>query len=123
MQIVGLDHVQLVMPAGEEAAARHFYATILGLTEVPKPEQVAGRGGCWFAGPGVALHLGVEADFTPARKAHPALRVADLGQARQTLERAGVAITDNSTLPHVRRFFVADPFGNRIEILQDGDVY
>ena len=121
MQIVGLDHVQLAMPAGEEAAARHFYVTILGLAEVPKPEQLAGRGGCWFVGPGVALHLGVEADFAPARKAHPALRVADLGQARRTLEEAGVAITADATLPHVRRFFVADPFGNRIEILQDGD--
>jgi len=123
MQIVGIDHVQLAMPAGEEAAARHFYAAILGLTEVAKPEQLAGRGGCWFAGPGVALHLGIEADFTPASKAHPALRVADLEQARRTLEEAGVGITSDATLPHVRRFFVADPFGNRIEFLQDGDRY
>lgn len=123
MQIVGLDHVQLAMPAGEEAAARHFYSTILGLSEVPKPAPLAARGGCWFAGPGTALHLGVEQDFAPARKAHPGLRVADLEVARHTLEQAGVAVTPDNTLPHVRRFYVADPFGNRIEIVQDGDVY
>ena len=123
MQIVGLDHVQLAMPAGQEAEARAFYADILGLSEVAKPEPLRTRGGCWFAGSGVALHLGVEADFAPARKAHPALRVADLEAARQHLTRAGVAITADDTLPHVRRFYIADPWGNRIELLQDGDVY
>lgn len=123
MQIVGLDHVQLAMPAGQEAAATAFYADVLGLSEVPKPEPLRTRGGCWFAGAGVALHLGVEADFAPARKAHPALRVADLEAARQHLARAGVAITADDTLPHVRRFYIADPWGNRIELLQDGDEY
>lgn len=123
MQIVGLDHVQLAMPAGQEAAATAFYADVLGLSEVPKPEPLRTRGGCWSAGAGVALHLGVEADFAPARKAHPALRVADLEAARQHLARAGVAITADDTLPHVRRFYIADPWGNRIELLQDGDEY
>ena len=123
MQIVGLDHVQLAMPAGEEAAARTFYGDILGLTEVTKPEPLQARGGCWFAGSGTALHLGVELDFAPARKAHPALRVADLAAARQHLVRAGVAIIADDTLPHVRRCYIADPWGNRIELLQDGDTY
>lgn len=123
MQITGLDHVQLAMPAGQEDAARRFYADILGLAEVDKPAPLRARGGCWFSGPGVALHLGVEADFAPARKAHPALRVADLAAAQAHLAAAGVAITPDATLPHVRRFYVADPFGNRIEILQEGDRY
>lgn len=123
MQITGLDHVQLAMPAGQEDAARRFYADTLGLAEVDKPAPLRARGGCWFSGPGVALHLGVEQDFAPARKAHPALRVADLEAARAHLAAAGAAITPDDTLPHVRRFYVADPFGNRIEILQDGDVY
>jgi catechol 2,3-dioxygenase-like lactoylglutathione lyase family enzyme len=74
MQIVGLDHVQLAMPAGQEAQARAFYAELLGLTEVAKPAPLAARGGCWFAGPGTMLHLGIEAEFQPARKAHPVLR-------------------------------------------------
>jgi catechol 2,3-dioxygenase-like lactoylglutathione lyase family enzyme len=123
MRITGLDHVQLAMPAGQEETARRFYAAILGLAEVEKPEPLRARGGCWFSGPGVALHLGVEADFAPARKAHPALRVADLEDARAHLAAAGVAITPDDTLPHVRRFYVADPFGNRIEIVQEGDEY
>lgn len=76
--IVGIDHVQLAMPPGAEKMARHFYGQLLGLTEVEKPEPLRGRGGCWFAAPGVTLHLGVQVDFVPARKAHPALLVRDL---------------------------------------------
>jgi catechol 2,3-dioxygenase-like lactoylglutathione lyase family enzyme len=121
MQIVGLDHVQLAMPAGGEAQARAFYTGLLGMRELEKPEQLASRGGCWFEAPGAQLHLGVEAGFTPARKAHPALRVDDLEALRGRLAEASVPLTPDDTLPHVRRFYAADPFGNRIEFIQDGD--
>jgi catechol 2,3-dioxygenase-like lactoylglutathione lyase family enzyme len=121
MQICGLDHVQLAMPAGQEAQARWFYGDVLGLAEVAKPAQLAARGGCWFAGQGVALHLGAEEDFRPARKAHPALRVSDLEACRSELVAAGVLIVPDDTVPQVRRFYAADPFGNRIEFIQAGD--
>jgi catechol 2,3-dioxygenase-like lactoylglutathione lyase family enzyme len=118
MHIVGLDHVQLAMPAGGEAQARAFYGSLLGMRELEKPMELAGRGGCWFAAPGTQLHLGVEANFVPARKAHPALRVDDLEALRTVLSAAGMPITPDDTLPHVRRFYTADPFGNRIELIQ-----
>ena len=123
MLLVGLDHIQLAMPAGGEAEARRFYAGLLGLTEIAKPAPLAARGGCWFAGPGTVLHLGVEAEFQPARKAHPALRVRDLEACRQEFIAAGIPIVADDTLPHVRRFYVADPFGNRIEFIQEGDSF
>jgi catechol 2,3-dioxygenase-like lactoylglutathione lyase family enzyme len=121
MQIVGLDHVQLAMPAGGEDQARAFYSGLLGMRELDKPEQLVARGGCWFEAPGAQLHLGVEAGFAPARKAHPALLVADLVALRAALAAADVPITPDDTLPHVRRFYAADPFGNRIEFIQNGD--
>jgi catechol 2,3-dioxygenase-like lactoylglutathione lyase family enzyme len=97
--ITGFDHVQIAMPPGREDEARAFYATLLGMSELPKPPVLAARGGCWFgAGPAV-LHLGVEASFAPARKAHPAL-LAD------------------GEIPGIRRFHTSDPFGNRIEFQQ-----
>lgn len=117
MRILGLDHVQLAMPAGRETDARAFYQGVLGLTEVPKPAPLADRGGCWFAAPGVQLHLGVEPDFRPARKAHPALRVADLDAAAATLTAAGAPVLPDHALPDTPRLFTADPFGNRIELL------
>jgi catechol 2,3-dioxygenase-like lactoylglutathione lyase family enzyme len=121
IEIVGMDHVQLSMPAGGEAEARAFYGAILGLREVVKPVALAGRGGCWFAGPGVAIHLGVEAGFAPLAKAHPALLVGDLFATRQALAAAGVAVTeDDSGLP-IQRCYVSDPFGNRIELVDAGD--
>ena len=121
MRIFGLDHVQLAMPQGEETAARWFYDQLLGLTEITKPPELAPRGGCWFQGQGIDLHLGVQQDFTPALKAHPAFLVANLEAARQTLEKAGVPIIQDETVPGVRRFYVNDPFGNRLEFIQDGD--
>jgi len=117
MDIVGLHHTQLAMPAGREDEARGFYSGVLGLTEVEKPEPLRARGGCWFRGPGVEIHLGVEEPFAPARKAHPALRVADLEQAASELEECA----RDTSVPEVRRLFTADPFGNRIELIQDGD--
>ena len=121
MQLVGLDHMQLAMPAGGEPEARRFYADLLGLTEIAKPAPLAARGGCWFIGTGIQMHLGIEQPFAPARKAHPAFLVADLEECRRRLEAAGVATTPDDTVPGVRRCYAADPFGNRIEFIQDGD--
>jgi len=112
--VTGLDHVQLAMPEGGEDAARAFYGGVLGLPEVPKPAALAGRGGVWFAQGTVQLHLGVESPFAPARKAHPALIVDDLEAAHAALPDPSAI----SALPGWRRFYIADPFGNRIEILQ-----
>jgi catechol 2,3-dioxygenase-like lactoylglutathione lyase family enzyme len=123
LSIVGLDHVQLAMPPGGEEEARAFYGQLLGLTEVAKPAALAARGGGWFAGPGVALHLGAEEPFQPARKAHPALRVADLEAAIETLTKSGVPVQRDESVPSVRRCYIADPFGNRIELLQAGDSF
>ncbi|MBB3948985.1 VOC family protein [Aureimonas jatrophae] len=118
MPIEALHHVQLAMPAGEEAAARHFYGETLGMTEQPKPESLHGRGGVWFASGGAHVHLGVERDFRPARKAHPALRVSDLAVLRARVAAAGYVVRDDEPLPGFRRFYADDPFGNRIEFLE-----
>ncbi|GGE16211.1 glyoxalase [Aureimonas endophytica] len=118
MRILGLDHIQLAMPPGEEARARAFYAGLLGLTEVGKPPQLADRGGCWFEGEGLRLHLGVEAEFRPARKAHPALLVDDLAGWVRRLEAAGHPAREDRPLEGFRRCYVDDPFGNRIELMQ-----
>jgi catechol 2,3-dioxygenase-like lactoylglutathione lyase family enzyme len=96
IDIVGVDHVQLAMPEGGEAQARAFYAGVLGLREVEKPVELAGRGGCWFVGTGVALHLGVDGAFVPAAKAHPALVVMDLASARAALTGAGIGVTEDA---------------------------
>ena len=119
--LIGLDHVQLAMPAGGEASARQFYSGLLGLHELEKPAPLAGRGGCWFAGPAIQLHLGVEAQFAPARKAHPAFLVRDLAALTELLAQAGVAVAPDETVPGVRRCYASDPFGNRLEFIQDGD--
>ena len=120
MAILAIDHVQLAMPMGEEAQARAFYAGVLGLSEIPKPATLAGRGGAWFGNGTVQLHLGVEADFRPARKAHPALLVDDLESLEAACRAAGFAPQRDHELPGYERFYVADPFGNRLEFLQVG---
>jgi catechol 2,3-dioxygenase-like lactoylglutathione lyase family enzyme len=119
LQINVLDHIQLAMPVGQEDAARAFYRDLLGMNEVPKPAPLVPRGGAWFNGPGIGVHLGVEKEFQPARKAHPCFRVADLDSAWDALQAAGVPLTPDDSLPDVRRFYAADPFGNRIEFMQD----
>ncbi|HLY13130.1 MAG TPA: GNAT family N-acetyltransferase [Candidatus Limnocylindrales bacterium] len=118
MQVTGLDHVQVSMPDGGEDQARAFYGGLLGLAEVAKPAALADRGGCWFAGPGIALHLGVERPFSPAAKAHVAIGVTDLEAARAELLAAGVAVTDDGLEVGFARFHALDPFGNRIEIVR-----
>jgi catechol 2,3-dioxygenase-like lactoylglutathione lyase family enzyme len=121
ISITALDHVQLAMPRGEEAAARAFYGQLLGLSELPKPPALASRGGCWFALPnGQALHLGVEEPFAPARKAHPAFVVADLAACEAAIVAAGITVIPDTALPDVRRFYASDPFGNRIEFIERG---
>lgn len=121
LDLVGIDHVQLSMPEGGEDVARPFYRDILGLHEVVKPDALAVRGGCWFAGVGVAVHLGTEASFRPLAKAHPALLVRDLDDARRSLDAAGVAIEEDDSGLAVRRCYVRDPFGNRIELVDARD--
>lgn len=116
--ITELHHVQLAMPEGGEAEARRFYGEILGMTEMPKPAALAGRGGCWFRAGTAELHLGVEKPFRPARKAHPTLVVTDLQLARRRLEDAGCPVRDDRDLPGIQRIFTEDPFGNRIELLR-----
>ena len=119
MRIVGFEHVQLAMPAGREAEARAFYTGLLGIPEKQKPPELAKRGGCWFERGSLKVHLGVEADFRPARKAHPALLVQGLREIRAALERAGHAVReDDVPVAGYDRIFVDDPFGNRIELME-----
>jgi catechol 2,3-dioxygenase-like lactoylglutathione lyase family enzyme len=118
MTIVAIDHVQLAMPAGREQEARGFYSALLGLPESPKPPELAGRGGAWFENGTVKVHLGVETDFRPARKAHPGLLVDDLEGLANRLRAAGATLVADEALPGQARYFVDDPFGNRIELLQ-----
>lgn len=112
-----IDHVQLAMPAGEEHRACAFYRDLLGMSEIPKPPELAKRGGCWFASGPVQIHLGIEADFRPARKAHPALRCLDYDALLARLHAAGVEVKLDESIPGVRRCHISDPFGNRIELV------
>jgi catechol 2,3-dioxygenase-like lactoylglutathione lyase family enzyme len=116
--LVALDHVQLAMPRGREDEARVFYGGLLGLAEVAKPPSLAKRGGCWFERGAVKVHLGVEHDFRPARKAHPAFLVDDLAALSRALESAGHPVKADRAIAGVQRGFVDDPFGNRIELIQ-----
>lgn len=118
MALIGFDHVQLAMPAGEEPAARAFYVGVLGLIEDEKPPELAKRGGCWFSNDALKLHLGVEADFRPACKAHPGLLVDDLADLERRAQAAGVAVRHDAPIPGFERIFLDDPFGNRLEFLQ-----
>ena len=116
--IVSLHHVQLAMPAGGEDQAREFYRDILGLPEQDKPVDMQRNGGCWFEEGAVRIHLGTEKDFRPARKAHPALMVQDFEQLFERCEAAGYLVERSNKIDGHARFFVDDPFGNRVEIIQ-----
>jgi catechol 2,3-dioxygenase-like lactoylglutathione lyase family enzyme len=117
--VLGIDHVQLAGPPGCEAEARRFYGELLGLAEVQKPEPMQASGGIWFRAGSQELHIGIEERFAPASKAHPGLRVAaqNLDALAQRLEAAGAPIAWDDRYPGRRRFFTADPFGNRLELL------
>lgn len=113
-----IHHVQLACPAGSEAASREFYSGVLGLAEIEKPSKLAARGGCWFRGFGIELHLGVEESFRPAEKAHPGLLVENLDGWSARLQAAGAPVTFDDDLPGMRRFYSEDPHGNRLEFLE-----
>ncbi len=113
-----LDHVQLAMPAGREADAIAFYEGLLGIPQVPKPAHLAARGGCWFERGELKVHLGVEADFRPATKAHPAFVVDDVRELARAAADAGFTVVDDEPLAGFDRVYVSDPFGNRIEVMQ-----
>jgi catechol 2,3-dioxygenase-like lactoylglutathione lyase family enzyme len=121
VEVVGLDHLELAIPRGEEALARLFYEGVLGLQEVRKPAWVSRQGGIWYIGPDIAVHLNAVEAFRPTRETHAALIVADIGHARAVLERKGVPIDEDASGLPVRRCFVTDPFGNSIELIDARD--
>jgi catechol 2,3-dioxygenase-like lactoylglutathione lyase family enzyme len=124
LESMKLDHIQLAMPVGEETKARAFYGDLLGLQEIEKPEVLRARGGCWFQlGANQLnftsqLHLGVETDFKPAKKAHPAFRVNNYEALQQRLQEASFTVMHDDMLKDVERFYIHDPFGNRLEFIK-----
>jgi catechol 2,3-dioxygenase-like lactoylglutathione lyase family enzyme len=117
-----LEHVQLAMPAGGEERAREFYQGALGIPEVPKPAYLAQRGGCWFERGELKIHLGVETEFHPAKRAHPALLVEGLRALAEELRHRGYDVQHDERLPGYSRFYIHDPFGNRIELMEPESV-
>jgi catechol 2,3-dioxygenase-like lactoylglutathione lyase family enzyme len=118
MELRSIDHVQVAGPPGCEAAARAFYGDLLGLSEVPKPPALAARGGVWFSLGRQELHVGIEPDFRPAMKAHPAFQCRDIDALAARLAGAGAPVDWDGALPGQRRFYTADPFGNRLELVE-----
>jgi hypothetical protein len=116
--LTAVDHVQLAAPPGSEDLLRAYYVDVLGMTEIPKPPVLAARGGCWFQAGAVQLHLGIESDFRPARKAHPGLRVTGITAYADRLAALGVPVTWDDNLPGHHRFYSEDPVGNRLEFLE-----
>ncbi|MFD8755699.1 VOC family protein [Kitasatospora sp. NPDC059577] len=113
-----LDHVQLDIPAGTEDRCRAFWSGVLGMTELPKPPVLAARGGCWFRGGGVEVHLGVVPDFRPSVKGHPGIQVGSLDALADHLAAHGHEVLWDTNVPGRRRFHAADPLGNRLEFLE-----
>ena len=114
----GIDHVQLAAPAECEEAARGFFCDVLGMEEIRKPEELQKRGGVWFQCGSHQVHIGVDGNFIPARKAHPALHVRNLAYLRERIVRHGFQVKDDELLPGAERFYIDDPFGNRLEFLE-----
>lgn len=115
--ITSLDHIQLALPAGAEDKMRAFYCDLLGMPEIEKPAPLQGRGGFWVMAGAMQVHFGVDPDFKAAGKAHPAFRVTDLDALAQDLDKAGHIVKWDTSLPDIRRFFTADPVGNRVELI------
>ena len=118
MRVVRLDHVQLAMPPGREDEAAAFYEGVLGIPQVPKPPHLAVRGGCWFERGALKVHLGVDPDFRPATKAHPAFEVDDVRALAAAIAEAGYRVIDDEPLEGYDRVYASDPFGNRLELMQ-----
>ncbi len=118
MSVHAIDHVQIAIPAGGEAAAREFYGKALGLNEVEKPPVLAKRGGAWFENGDIKIHLGVDADFIPAKKAHVCFVVDDLSKIESVMAGQGFEVKPDTAIENLKRFFTKDPFGNRIEIME-----
>ena len=116
--LTGIDHIQLAAPSSSEEAARQFYGDLLGLEEIPKPENLRVRGGCWFQFGSHEVHIGIQNDFIPSKKAHPGFTVNALEELKVRLENAGYSISEESPIEGRSRFFTHDPFGNRIEFLE-----
>ena len=114
-----IDHVLLAMPPGKQTAARAFFVGVLGMVEGEKPPRLQSRGGCWFRRGSCKVHVGVDEDFQPQRKAHPAFGVDEIDGLSDRLTEAGHDVVWDGAIPGLRRFFTADPFGNRIEFLQN----
>lgn len=117
-EFYGIDHVQLAAPAGTEDEARKFFAGMLGMEELEKPPKLRANGGVWFRCGAHQLHIGVEKSFVPAQKAHPAIHVRDLQALKARILAAGIPVKDDELLPGADRFYVNDPFGNRLEFLE-----
>lgn len=113
-----IDHILLAAPKGSEETARQFFARILGFEEVEKPEPLKRRGGVWFASGNIQIHIGIEESFIPAKKAHPAFEVENIESLKQHLIAEGISVQEDENLPGAKRFFIFDPFGNRIEFLE-----
>ena len=116
-----LDHIQLAMPKGGEERARRFFVDTLRFQEETKPEPLRARGGCWFRKGEAIVHVGIDPEFAPQRKAHPPFLVEDLHGLAKTLEKSGFVVTWDDSLAKIGRFYSSDPFGNRIEFMQNGD--
>jgi hypothetical protein len=117
-RIAHLDHIHIAAPPGCEAAVREFCGALPGMREIAKPEVLLARGGCWFECGAQQLHIGVEPDFCPAKKAHPAFLASDLDELRQALLARAINVTDDASVPSTRRFYAEDPWGNRLEFLE-----
>jgi catechol 2,3-dioxygenase-like lactoylglutathione lyase family enzyme len=118
MLITDIDHVQIAAPRGCEEKAREFFGRLLGMQEIEKPESLLVRGGCWFKAGTRQLHIGVEEDFRPAAKAHPAFAVEDIDAAFSALEDAGIRCVWDEAIGKVRGFYAHDPWGNRLEFTE-----
>ena len=117
-RVARIDHIQIAAPEGCESAAREFYGSVLGMAEIEKPPVLRARGGCWFECGSQQLHIGVERNFQPARKAHPAFAVSSFDELREALTERGVHVVDDDNLPGSRRFYAEDPWGNRLEFVE-----
>ncbi len=114
----GIDHVQIAAPEGGEEKARDFFNGVLGMEEIPKPENLRKRGGVWFRCGAHQIHIGIDSDFRPSRKGHPAIHVKNLDALRERITSKGIEVKEDEVLPGAKRFYVDDPFGNRIELLE-----